>query len=77
MKHTEFWECLDRAFPDGRGRALATDLALPELGSLTAEQALAANVSPQKVWHCVRVNMDLPDSFEFLHKIQTKDTPSI
>lgn len=68
MRHTEFWQVVERAFPDGRGRALAHDLVLVELGSKTAEEALAEGVEPQQVWHELRVAMDLPDSYEFLHR---------
>lgn len=67
MKHSEFWEVLERTFPDGRGRALARDLVIPELGSRMAEEALR-DVEPQAVWHALRVAMDLPDSTEFLHR---------
>lgn len=73
MKHTEFWSSLERAFPDGLGEALAKDLALPELGSRTALEALADNVAPQTVWSAICANMDLPDRYEFLHKIDPKD----
>ncbi|VEI12628.1 DUF3046 domain-containing protein [Trueperella bialowiezensis] len=72
MKHTEFWGVVEQAFPGGHGRALAHDLVLPELGSRTPEEALAAGCEPQKVWHEFRVAMDLPDSYEFLHRKNTK-----
>ncbi|MCI7305653.1 MULTISPECIES: DUF3046 domain-containing protein [Trueperella] len=67
MKHSEFWEAVDRAFPDGRGLALAQDLVLPELGSRSAVEAIA-DMDPQEVWHALRVAMDLPDSCEYLHR---------
>lgn len=31
MKHTEFWQCVDRAFPGGLGHGLVKDLVIPEL----------------------------------------------
>ncbi|NLW14142.1 MAG: DUF3046 domain-containing protein [Trueperella sp.] len=68
MRHTEFWDIVDRAFPGGHGRALARDLVIPELGLRTAEEALEAHHEPQKVWHELRLAMDLPESFEFLHR---------
>ncbi|MDP9806987.1 hypothetical protein J2S70_001569 [Trueperella bonasi] len=68
MRHTEFWDVVDRAFPSGHGRALVRDLVIPELGSRTAEEALAAHVDPQTVWHELRLAMDLPESYEFLHR---------
>lgn len=68
MRYTEFWQVVERAFPNGRGAALAQDLALAELGSLTACEALDAGIEPQRVWHELRVAMDLPDSYEFLHR---------
>lgn len=67
MRHTEFWEVVDRAFPHGRGRSLVDDLVIPELGSRTAHEALC-DTDPQQVWHALRVAMDLPESFEFLHR---------
>lgn len=73
MRHTEFWDVLDRAFPNGRGRALAKDLALPELNSRTAEEALDQGEKPQTVWRAIRISMDLPERFEYLHKISPKD----
>ncbi|QOQ39029.1 DUF3046 domain-containing protein [Trueperella pecoris] len=73
MRHTEFWAVVERAFPDGRGRALAADLLLVELGSRTAEEALRDNVEPQEVWHALRVAMDLPESYEFLHRKNPRD----
>lgn len=72
MRHTEFWDVVDRAFPGGHGRALAHDLVIPELGSRTAEEALEAHIEPQKVWHALRLAMDLPESYEFLHRKNPK-----
>ncbi|MDO5025550.1 MAG: DUF3046 domain-containing protein [Trueperella sp.] len=73
MTHTEFWDIVDQAFPNGLGRSLAQDLVLPELGSRTAVVALAQNEDPQLVWHALRVAMDLPDGYEFLHRITGKE----
>ncbi|QJC21589.1 DUF3046 domain-containing protein [Arcanobacterium buesumense] len=73
MKHTEFWQCVDRAFPNGLGRSLVSDLVIPELGSKTAEQALADCQAPQAVWSALRRTMDLPERYEYLHKINPRD----
>ncbi|USR80006.1 DUF3046 domain-containing protein [Arcanobacterium pinnipediorum] len=73
MKHTEFWQCVERAFPDGLGHGLVQDLVLPELGSRTAQQALEDHIDPQIVWSALRKTMDLPEKFDFLHKIHPRD----
>ncbi|KTF04792.1 MULTISPECIES: DUF3046 domain-containing protein [Trueperella] len=67
MRHSEFWEVVERAFPNGRGLALAHDLVIPELGSRPAAEAIA-DTDPQEVWHALRVAMDLPESYEYLHR---------
>ncbi|MFP7695958.1 DUF3046 domain-containing protein [Trueperella sp. LYQ143] len=72
MKHSEFWDVVDRAFEHGLGRSLAHDLILAELDSRTAEEALTAGVEPQLVWHYLRTAMELPDSYEFLHRSYPK-----
>lgn len=72
MRHTEFWDAVDRVFPGGHGRALVRDLVIPELGSKTSEEALAQGIAPQRVWHEFRVAMDLPESYEFVHRKETK-----
>lgn len=68
MKHTEFWQVVNRAFPDGRGEALTQDLALVELSSMTPVEALSAGVNPQVVWNQIVKEMDLPKDFEYLHR---------
>ncbi|WP_216381475.1 DUF3046 domain-containing protein [Arcanobacterium phocae] len=73
MKYTEFWQCVERAFPEGLGRGLVMDLVLPELGSVTAEQALKDRVDPQVVWTVLRRAMDLPERYDYLHKINPRD----
>lgn len=73
MKHSEFWLVVDRAMPNGRGRAIVKDLVLPDLDSQTGEEALSSGVEPQSVWHSIREAMDLPERFEYLHKISSKD----
>ena len=73
MRHTEFWDCIDSAFPEGLGRSLAEDLVLPDFGNLTAVQALEAHVEPQAVWSAICREMDLPPKFEYLHRISVKD----
>ncbi len=49
------------------------DLVLPELGSVTAEQALKDRVDPQVVWTVLRRAMDLPERYDYLHKINPRD----
>lgn len=73
MKHTEFWSVLERVFPDGLGESLARDLALPELDSRTAVEALNDQIPPASVWSAICAQMDLPERFTYLHKIDPRD----
>lgn len=50
MRHSEFWQCVDEVYGSAYGRSLALDLALPNLGNVTATQALQAGIKPQEVW---------------------------
>lgn len=69
MTHSEFWLTLSRAFPEGRGEALAQDLVLLRLDRKTAVQALNGGTEPFEVWKAIVEEMDLPaDEFLFLHR---------
>lgn len=68
MNHTEFWNNLEIVFGSAYGRALAGDLALPELDHMTATQALEANVNPQLVWESICREMDLGEEYHFVHR---------
>ncbi|EEZ77155.1 hypothetical protein HMPREF0972_02233 [Actinomyces sp. oral taxon 848 str. F0332] len=73
MRESEFWANLDWAFPRGRGRSLAQDLFLSELGGASPAEALREGQPPQAVWNAVCQAMDLPESYRFLHRISSGD----
>ncbi|GAA2005672.1 DUF3046 domain-containing protein [Microbacterium ulmi] len=59
MRRSEF----DRAVADefgARGAALVADLVLPQLGSRTAAEALAAGIAPGEVWLALCIENDVP-----------------
>ena len=73
MRESEFWANLDWVFPRGRGRSLAHDLVLSELGGLSPAEALSKGQAPQTVWDALCNAMDLPESYRFLHRIASDD----
>ena len=72
MRVSEFWECMDTAFGP-RGRPLAADLSLVELRSRTAVEALDADVEPRRIWEAICSEMELPERYRHLHRIDPKD----
>lgn len=73
MKHSEFWEVMERVFPNGRARSVAADLVLPDLESMTPNEALAAGIAPIAVWRAIIAVEGLPPSYEYLHRVSAKD----
>ena len=69
MRESEFWANLDRAVPR-RGRSLAQDLVLGELGGLSPAEALGSGMPARRVWEAVCSAMDLPESYRFLHRVR-------
>lgn len=68
MTHTEFWEVLRQVFPNGRAESVAKDLVLPQLGSISCEDALKAGFKPLKVWKALIEQLGLPAEYEYLHR---------
>jgi hypothetical protein len=62
MRHTEFWDRLDRALGDAYARTWAESIVMAELGGRTAAEALAAGESPKRVWLAVWAQLELPES---------------
>jgi hypothetical protein len=60
VKLSEFQRALATEFGGAYGRVLAHDLALRELDSRTADEALAAGVSPRAVWLALCKEADVP-----------------
>lgn len=68
MTHTEFWEVLRHVFPDGRAESIAKDFVLPQLGSISCEDALKAGYKPIEVWKALIEQLGLPVEYEYLHR---------
>lgn len=62
MKHTEFWDRLDRVLGTASSRSWAELVVITELGSRTTVDALAAGVPPKQVWAAVWRQLELPES---------------
>ena len=60
MRHTEFWDRMDRALGPAYARSWASLYVITELQGRTAEQALAAGVAPKEVWRAVWAVLGLP-----------------
>lgn len=60
MRHTEFWDRMDQALGPAYARSWASLYVITALQGRTAEQALAAGVSPQEVWRAVWAALELP-----------------
>lgn len=57
---SEFHQAVADEFGEGYGRVLMADLVLSELGSRTAQEALAAGVAPRDVWLALCRAKDVP-----------------
>lgn len=60
MRHTEFWDRMERALGASYARSWASLYVIGDLGGRTAEEALAAGVSPKEVWRAVWAVLELP-----------------
>ena len=60
MRLSEFNRAVDEEFGHAYGRMLVRDLVLPELGSVTAEQALTAGRPAKDVWLALCEATDVP-----------------
>lgn len=77
MRDSEFWANVDWAFPNGRGRSLAQDLVLSQLGDKSPAQALETGANVQEVWNAMCAAMDLPESYQFLHRVKPEDRDAL
>lgn len=62
MRHTEFWERMDRHLGAAYSRSWADSIVIRDLDGRTAAQALADGWSPKEVWRAVWEILELPDS---------------
>ena len=61
MRLSEFWIAVGDEFGE-YGRVVTRDLALHDLGGLTAEQAITAGVPPRSIWLALVKASDVPES---------------
>lgn len=60
MRNSDFWRLMDDEFGAGYSRVLSSSLVLARVGGRTADQALAAGISPREVWLAVCDVQDVP-----------------
>ncbi|HEY8702256.1 MAG TPA: DUF3046 domain-containing protein [Arthrobacter sp.] len=60
MRISNYWRLMDDEFGAGYSRVLSSTLVLAGVGGRTADQALAAGVSPRKVWLALCDVQDVP-----------------
>lgn len=60
MRISDYWRLMDDEFGAGYSRVLSSTLVLAGVGGRTADQALAAGVSPRQVWLAVCDVQDVP-----------------
>lgn len=62
MRHTEFWARMDHALGEASAGTWAELYVMADLGSRTAQQALAAGTPPKQVWAAVHAALGLPEN---------------
>ncbi len=62
MRHTEFWDRMDRHLGRAYSRSWADQFVMGDLDQRTAKQALDAGVPPKQVWAAVWRSLGLPAS---------------
>lgn len=60
MRLSEFQTAVAEEFGASYGRTLTQDLALTELGGLTADQAIGAGKPPREIWTALCRASDVP-----------------
>lgn len=60
MRISDYWRLMDDEFGAGYSRVLSSTLVLAGVGGRTADQALAAGVSPRQVWLALCEVQDVP-----------------
>jgi hypothetical protein len=59
---------MEQAFGAGYAKSLAADLVVGALGSRTADEALAAGVSPRQVWDALCDAMEVDDAVRWRYR---------
>lgn len=60
MRLSEFWRNMDHEFGPRYSKVLADSLALTELGSLNANEALGRGTDPKTVWEAICRMQEIP-----------------
>ena len=60
VKISDFWRNMENEFGPRYSRVLADSMALTELGSLTAAQALDRGIKPKQIWEALCRAQDVP-----------------
>ena len=60
MRHTEFWQRMERHLGSAYARTWAYEQVLPELEERTVVQALDEGWPPKTVWRAVWSRLELP-----------------
>jgi hypothetical protein len=60
MRHSEFWERMERHLGSGYAKVWADTQVMRTLGGRTAREALDAGESPKTVWRAVHATLELP-----------------
>lgn len=60
MKISDFWRNMEAEFGPKYSHVLADSMALTELDSLTASEALAKGVKPKRIWEALCLAQDVP-----------------
>ena len=60
MKISDFWRNMEAEFGPRYSHVLADSMALTELDSLTASEALAKGIKPKQIWEALCLAQDLP-----------------
>lgn len=62
MRHSEFWERLERHLGAGYARVWAEQFVMGDLGHRTVQEALADGWTPKEVWAAAWLALELPVS---------------
>lgn len=60
MKISDFWRNMEHEFGPRYSHVLADSMALNELGSLTASEALDKGIRPKQIWEALCRAQDVP-----------------
>jgi Protein of unknown function (DUF3046) len=73
MRISDYWRLMDDEFGAGYSRVLSNTLVLAGVGGRTADQALAAGVSPRDVWLAVCDVQDVPAERRLGRDVKPRD----